>query len=115
MHVLQVYSKMGKYKDAIENLHLSIGMDPKDSIEAVQVFCYTTITHTFAFIITYFCLQEMDRIEGLLRGDNYDRQDEEDGGEEEEEDDDDDDEEDDNDDDDAEDGGEEGGVDDGRW
>mmetsp|Transcript_15880 Transcript_15880/g.23218 ORF Transcript_15880/g.23218 Transcript_15880/m.23218 type:complete len:637 (+) Transcript_15880:2-1912(+) len=64
LQLAKVYSAMGKYNDAIENLHLSIGMNPKNSLDAVQ---------------------EMDRIEGLLRGENYERQENDEDEDEEEE------------------------------
>ena len=39
-----MYSTIGNYNNAIENLHLSIGMNPKDGTEAIQVGVTCSLT-----------------------------------------------------------------------
>jgi hypothetical protein len=75
---------MGRYGDAIENIHLAISLSPKESVEAVQVQ-HMFLMHSY---LTYiYCLsQELDRVEGLLRGENFEGQEDEEENEEEDDD-----------------------------
>jgi len=65
-HLAKIYTTMGRYQEAIENLHISISLNPEDASSADSE-----------------AMQELERIEGLLRGENVKEEEEEEVEEEE--------------------------------